>query len=83
MHTVPACSVVSAKCSLDRGLLALQRSDVLLEMVDLSTGNISVHTRSIEHMTCCAHETAQGLPAAMYTIIGVADAASSTAMFGL
>jgi hypothetical protein len=39
------CRVLSARCSLDRGCLALQRSSVLVELVDLRSGNISVMAR--------------------------------------
>lgn len=37
-------SVRAMRCSLDRQLLALCRSLCLVELVDLTTGNISVHT---------------------------------------
>jgi hypothetical protein len=38
-------SVLAMRCSLDRQLLAIQRSRVLIELVDLATGNITVHGR--------------------------------------
>ena len=37
------------RCSLDRRLLACQRSQVLLELAELSTGSITVHGRCVRH----------------------------------